>query len=95
MNRYLLTTEAANDLDLIKNWLIRQGGHRLALGRIQSGTNLLARVPGIGHLRADLTDDPVKFWQVFSWLIVYDPAPRPIHIVRVLHSSQDIAEILS
>jgi antitoxin ParD1/3/4/toxin ParE1/3/4 len=54
----------------------------------------LAGMPGAGHVRPDLTGDPVKFWQVFSYLIVYDPVPRPIHIVRVLHASRDIAAIL-
>jgi toxin ParE1/3/4 len=32
----------------------------------------------------------VKFWSVFSYLIVYDPAMRPIGIVRVVHASQDL-----
>jgi hypothetical protein len=35
-------------------------------------------------LRRDLTSLPVKFWSVFSYLIVYDPAAGPIAIVRVL-----------
>ena len=42
----------------------------------------------------DPTNWPVKFWQVFSDLIFYDPAPRPIHILCVLHSSRDIAATL-
>jgi antitoxin ParD1/3/4/toxin ParE1/3/4 len=45
-------------------------------------------------LRSDLTPLPVKFWPVFSYLIVYDPAARPLAIVRVLHGRQDVAAIL-
>jgi plasmid stabilization system protein ParE len=51
-------------------------------------------MPGIGHVRVDLTDDQVKFWQEFSYLIIYDPVPRSIRILRVLRSAQDIAAIL-
>ncbi len=41
-------------------------------------------------MRDDLTDEPVKFWSVFSYLIVYDPATQPLGIARVLHGSQDL-----
>lgn len=34
----------------------------------------LATTPGMGHTREDLTDRPVKFWSVYSYLVVYDPA---------------------
>ena len=31
---------------------------------------LLASQPGIGHARADLTERPLKFWSVYSFLVV-------------------------
>jgi len=37
---------------------------------------------------------PVKFWPVFSYLIIYDPATRPIGIARVLHASRDLGTML-
>ena len=55
---------------------------------------MLASHPDAGHLRSDLTPLPVKFWPVFSYLIVYDPSARPPAIVRVLHGRQDVAAIL-
>jgi hypothetical protein len=45
------------------------------------------RTPGIGHTRQDLTDQPVKFWSVYSYLVVYDPESRPLTIVAVLHGA--------
>jgi antitoxin ParD1/3/4/toxin ParE1/3/4 len=36
----------------------------------------------------------VKFWPVYSYLIVYSPDTRPLEIVRVLHGARDIAPIL-
>jgi antitoxin ParD1/3/4/toxin ParE1/3/4 len=65
------------------------------LQEIIEAFRLLASRPGIGHLRQDLTPLPVKFWPVFSYLIVYDPAAQPLAVVRVLHGSQDAAAILS
>lgn len=64
------------------------------LEKIEAALHLLAARPGAGHSRTDLTSEPVKFWQVFSYFIIYDPVPRPIHITRVLHTSRDIASIL-
>ncbi len=64
------------------------------LGEIATAFSLLATNPGMGHTRADLTREPLKFWQVFSYLIVYEHLTRPIGIARVLHSSCDIAAIL-
>ena len=55
---------------------------------------LLASRPDIGHLREDLTDRPLKFWSVYSYLVVYDPASDPLAIIAVLHGARDVAQIL-
>jgi plasmid stabilization system protein ParE len=62
---------------------------------ISNALRLLSARPGVGQLRQDLTDEPVKFWQVFSYLVVYDYLVRAIGIARVLHSSLDIEAILA
>jgi antitoxin ParD1/3/4/toxin ParE1/3/4 len=64
------------------------------LQEITAAFRLLASHPEAGHLRSDLTPLPVKFWPVFSYLIAYDPAVRPLAIVRVLHGRHDVAAIL-
>ena len=64
------------------------------LQEITAAFCLLASHPQAGHLRSDLTPLPVKFWPVFSYLIVYDPGARPLAIVRALHGRQDVAAIL-
>jgi antitoxin ParD1/3/4/toxin ParE1/3/4 len=56
---------------------------------------LLGSRPGIGHAREDLTDRPLKFWSVYSYLVVYDPAAAPLTIVAVLHSARNVAQILT
>ncbi len=93
MTRYRLSPEAQGDLADIKQYLIGEGGARLAryvLGEIRSSLQFIAANPGAGHAREDLTDEPVKFWPVFSYLIVYDPMIKPVGVARVLHGSQDL-----
>jgi antitoxin ParD1/3/4/toxin ParE1/3/4 len=94
VKRYRLSPEAESDLNDIKEYLVKRGGAILArhvLGEIRHALQFLATTPGVGHSREDLTDEPVKFWPVFSYLIVYDPAMKPLGIARVLHASQDLA----
>ena len=54
----------------------------------------LAQNPGIGHVRPDLTNEDVRFWPVFKYLVIYRPATRPLEIVRVLHGQRDVKHIL-
>ena len=51
-------------------------------------------MPGMGHTRADLSARPLKFWSVYSYLVVYDPASTPLTVVAVLHGARDIENIL-
>jgi plasmid stabilization system protein ParE len=45
----------------------------------------LAESPGRGHWRRDLTDEPVKFFPIYAYLIVYRPETRPLQVVAILH----------
>jgi len=93
VKRYALSSEAQQDLHQLRAYYLKNAGARVALHvstEITKAFGFLAATPGIGHARPDLTLEPVKFWQVFSYLIVYDPATQPLGIARVLHSSQDL-----
>ena len=48
----------------------------------------------MGHTRADLTARGLKFWSVYSYLVVYDPASTPLTVVAVLHGARDVENIL-
>ena len=41
----------------------------------------------MGHWREDLIDEPLRFWPVYSYLIIYNPAAKPIEIARILHGA--------
>ena len=97
MKLYVLSPEAERDLDRVKDYLLQTASVRVAryvLRELRAGMRFLGQNPGAGHVREDLTDDAVKFWPVFSYLIVYDPEKRPVEIVRVLHGALDIPNLL-
>jgi toxin ParE1/3/4 len=97
LRRYSLSRTAEQDLQDIKGYLVQAAGGEVArrvLRRIKLAIERLAHSPELGHWREDLTNHPVKFWPVFSYLIVYLPEQRPLLIVRVLHAKRDVAAIL-
>jgi len=55
----------------------------------------LAGTSGGGHWRKDLTDEPVKFLPVYSYLIVYRPDTKPLQIVAILHGNRNLKELLN
>ena len=52
---------------------------------IYDGMKKLARNPGVGHKRQDLTRRELLFWAVYSYLIIYQPDTKPMTIIAVLH----------
>jgi len=98
MKRFALTRLAERDLDEIKSYLVERAGPgtaRRVIRDIRSALDVLAKQPGVGHAREDLTTRPLKFWPVYSYLIVYHPASSPIQIMRVLHGKRDIESIFN
>ena len=54
----------------------------------------LAKNPGMGHWREELTDKRHRFFLVYSYLIVYRYETMPLQIIRVLHAARDVQSIL-
>jgi len=97
VRRYSLSPEAQQDLHDIKKYLLKKAGlsvARYVLSELRRAMEFLAVTPGAGHSREDLANEYVKFWPVFSYLIVYKPETRPLEIVRVLHARRDITTLL-
>ncbi len=95
-NGYELSPEAFQDLQDIWDYITEDNPD--AADRIQDeiivDCESLVKTPGKGHVREDLTDKPVLFWPVRSYLIVYRPKTKPLQIVGVLHGSRDIPTVL-
>jgi antitoxin ParD1/3/4/toxin ParE1/3/4 len=95
MARYVLTTLAATDIRAIVQY-IRQRSPRAAKtvrAQLRAAMSKLAAFPGMGHLREDVADEPLRFWSVYSFLLVYRPETKPLEIVRVVHGARDLESI--
>ena len=98
MNRYVLSPEAARDLVQIWRYLKRESGEETAdriESLIRSKILFLASFPGVGHWRHDLTTARVRFFAVYSYLIVYRTETRPLQVVAILHGNRDVERLLS
>jgi antitoxin ParD1/3/4/toxin ParE1/3/4 len=97
MRRYTLAPEAVRDLLEIWRYLMKEAGQETAErveSVIRSKFVYLAKFPGAGHWRRDLTSAEVRFFAVYSYLIVYRPEKKPLEIVSILHASRHVAGIL-
>ncbi len=97
MSRYVLAPAAANDLIEIWRYIRKQRSEPMA-DRVEEVIlekfAALAGDPGIGHRRSDLTAADVRFFPVYSYLIVYRPSTKPLQIVAVLHGARDVLALL-
>lgn len=95
--RYVLAPEAALDLVQIWRYIRKESSDEIA-DRVEAAIRdqivSLAKRPGIGHWRKDLTDEAVKFFPVYSYLIVYRPDTKPLHVVAILQGGRNVEQIL-
>ncbi len=97
MPRYVLAPEAAHDLVEIWKYLKTKAGIEIANGvenAVREKILFLAQTPGAGHSRKDLTDASVRFFPVYSYLIVYRTKRKPLQVVAILHGYRDVEHIL-
>ena len=96
MSRYQISPPARQDLIDIRNFIAKENraAARKVLARIRATCHMLAEQPHGGHLRTDLASEPLRFWPVYSYLIIYRPNSKPIEVVRVLHGARDVSAIL-
>jgi antitoxin ParD1/3/4/toxin ParE1/3/4 len=93
---YVLSVDA--DLDLNEIWEYIAADNVDAADRwiekLFDAFEALARAPGMGHMRQELTELPLLFWPVGSYLIIYSAEHCPIEIVTVTQGSRDIPTFL-
>lgn len=96
MADYFFAPEAR--LDLLEIWEYIAQDNLDAADRVESEVkeilSMLAHNPEAGHIRRDLTSKPVRFWPIYSYLIVYDPEAHPLEVVRILSGYRDVAGLL-
>jgi plasmid stabilization system protein ParE len=92
---YEVTTEAQNDLFQI--WRRISADSAVLADRIDTEFHelfaSLAAMPRQGHTRKDLTKQPVLFFPLYSFMVIYQPETRPIRIMAVLRGTRDVKHI--
>lgn len=97
MKRFLLTPEAFSDLEEISDYIdsdSHEAARRVRLSLLNAMRKLGAN-PGMGHLREELCAEPVRFWPVYSYLIIYRAEVKPIQVLRIIHGARDIRALLA
>ena len=96
MRNYNLTPEALEDLDNIQQYISADNpvAAENLIEECFSVFDILSKTPLMGHRREDLTPRNVRFWNIHSYLIIYDATTDPISIIRVLSGYRDISSIL-
>jgi plasmid stabilization system protein ParE len=96
MTSYILAPEAVQDLKDIWDYIAAENvdaADRM-IDTLFAAFERLAAMPGLGHSREDLTDQPLRFWTVDAYLVIYRAEQSPIEIVAVTRGGRDIPRFL-
>jgi toxin ParE1/3/4 len=95
MKRVVFSPAAKADLVEIADYIGRANpsAARQLVTDIRKACEDIARLPSLGHRRADLVADPeVLFYCVRTYyLVIYREGSQPLEIARVLHGARDVA----
>lgn len=96
MRRFDLTPEAIADLREIWQFISQHSVNAAdrVLEDLYRTFGRLATTPGMGHKRDDLTRRDVRFWPLYSYLVIYQPISRPLLVIAVLHGNRDVKKLL-
>jgi antitoxin ParD1/3/4/toxin ParE1/3/4 len=97
VKRYILAPAAARDLVEIWRYIKKESSQNTAEhveSVIREKLVFLAGSQGTGHRRRDLTSADVRFFPVYSYLIVYRPDTEPLQVAAILHGARDVAKLL-
>lgn len=97
-NRFILAAAARADLQEISEYIRRDSpaAAQRVLRELRAAMRRLAEMPGMGHVREDLAavDPALRFWSVYSYLIIYRAETDPLEVVRALHGARDVRRLL-
>jgi plasmid stabilization system protein ParE len=96
--RYRLTPRAREGFHRVAFYVEENFGNAVAdrvISNLVRAFELLAKNPGAGHQRHDLTrDQQVLFWPVGPTLIAYRPAPEGVEILFIERGEVDWERIM-
>ena len=88
---YGLHPDAYLDLEEIRDYIAEDSPDAAdrVISEIFDCFTRLARFPGIGHVRPDLSSKRLRFLAVRDYLIAYAPERKPLWIIAVLHGRRN------
>ena len=96
-SRYILSPRAAEDLVEIWTYINDNAGREIA-DRVSSTIRekfvFPSANPAVGHRRDNQTDKNVRFFPVYSYLIVYRAETEPLQIASILYGRRDVQNLL-
>ena len=94
----LFTPRAERDLQAAARWIAgdNPASAEALLRAVLTAARRLRERPGLGRIREDLASRRYRFWSLtgFRYVIVYDTEADPPHVVRVVHTAQDLPRVL-
>ena len=96
MTSYILAPEAVQDLKDIWDYIAAENidAADRVIDTLFAAFERLAAMPGLGHTREDLTDQPLRFWTVDAYLVIYRAEQTSTEIVAVTRGGRDIPRFL-
>jgi plasmid stabilization system protein ParE len=96
MSKYVVSAEAKTDLAEIWEYIADDNLDAADrwIARLREAFESLARAPGMGHKREDLTAFAVLFWPVGEYLVIYRLRRQCVEIVAVTQGARDIPSFL-
>lgn len=96
MLNHKLLPAAQDDLEQIISYIFEDNPKAAynTWQRFEEAFEKLAHNPYIGHTREEITSKPVRFWNVFSYQIIYKAESEPLEILRILSGYRDLDSLL-
>jgi len=91
VTRYELSPAAEDDLteilDRVAQSSVSDAAERVLVAFL-AAFERIADASWIGHTREDWTDEPVRFWIVYSFSIIYPADVQPVNVARIWHGAR-------
>lgn len=96
MRKLLILPRARLDLLEIWHYLAKESlpaAQRVG-DELDAAIRDLVTMPGKGHKRSEAGDERIRFWSVYSYLIIYRYDDSQLTVVRVVHGKRDLKKLL-
>jgi len=96
MSRVLVISKtAAKDLNQIWDFIAKDSPDIADRVRdeIEEEMLKLCGVPGMGHRRDDVSDQSLRFWKVYSYLIAYRHTKHKLSVARVVSGHRNFKKL--